>query len=135
MPLAFDLTSTLVMGVTLPVATTLLARSPLLHFGEFRGINLGAAPRRREDTDGDQQDNDRDHAAPDNQSATLLLMIAVTVHNASCRYRQVEMGSHFAALTPLYGAGAAFVPSNAIIFDQGPKKTSRHPLIRVPPAS
>src|ERR1022692_4720822 len=28
MPLAFDLISTLVMGVTLPVATTLLARSP-----------------------------------------------------------------------------------------------------------
>src|SRR5664279_323455 len=28
MPLAFDLISTLVIGVTLPVATTLLARSP-----------------------------------------------------------------------------------------------------------
>src|SRR5208283_1600983 len=40
MPLAFDLISTLVMGVTLPVATTLLARSPCSTFASFVGSIL-----------------------------------------------------------------------------------------------
>src|SRR5208282_3267226 len=35
MPLAFDFTSTLVMGVTFPVATTLLARSPFSTLASF----------------------------------------------------------------------------------------------------
>src|SRR5664279_4704534 len=35
MPLAFDLISTLVMGVTLPVATTLLARPPFSTFASL----------------------------------------------------------------------------------------------------
>src|SRR3974390_686359 len=37
MPLAFDLISTLVIGVTLPVATTLLARSPFSTFASLVG--------------------------------------------------------------------------------------------------
>src|SRR5450756_1199815 len=40
MPLAFDLISTLVMGVTLPVATTLLARSPFSTFASLVGSIL-----------------------------------------------------------------------------------------------
>src|SRR5262252_4307390 len=40
MPLAFDLISTLVMGVTLPVATTLFARSPFSTFASFVGSIL-----------------------------------------------------------------------------------------------
>ncbi len=40
MPLAFDFTSTLVMGVTLPVATTLLAKSPFSTFASFEGSIL-----------------------------------------------------------------------------------------------
>src|SRR5215472_6222565 len=40
MPLAFDLTSTLVIGVTLPVATTLLARSPRSTLASFEGSIL-----------------------------------------------------------------------------------------------
>jgi len=35
MPLAFDLISTLVMGSTLPVATTLLGEITLLHLPSF----------------------------------------------------------------------------------------------------
>src|SRR6516225_450064 len=37
MPLAFDLISTLVIGVTLPVATTLLAKSPFSTFASLVG--------------------------------------------------------------------------------------------------
>src|SRR5271165_6796626 len=40
MPLAFDLISTLVMGVTLPVATTLLAKSPFSTFASLVGSTL-----------------------------------------------------------------------------------------------
>src|SRR5664280_2750279 len=40
MPLAFDLISTLVIGVTLPVATTLLARSPCSTFASLVGSIL-----------------------------------------------------------------------------------------------
>src|SRR6266568_9645447 len=40
MPLAFDLTSTFVIGVTLPVATTLLARSPFSTLASFDGSIL-----------------------------------------------------------------------------------------------
>ena len=40
MPLALDFTSTLVMGVTLPVATTLLARSPFSTLASFDGSIL-----------------------------------------------------------------------------------------------
>src|SRR5215471_11489350 len=40
MPLAFDFTSTLVIGVTLPVATTLLARSPFSTLASFEGSIL-----------------------------------------------------------------------------------------------
>src|ERR1700674_594774 len=40
MPLAFDLTSTFVIGVTLPVATTLLAKSPFSTFASFVGSIL-----------------------------------------------------------------------------------------------
>src|SRR6516225_414379 len=40
MPLAFDLISTLVIGVTLPVATTLLARSPFSTFASLVGSIL-----------------------------------------------------------------------------------------------
>ena len=40
MPLALDLISTLVMGVTLPVATTLLARSPCSTFASLVGSIL-----------------------------------------------------------------------------------------------
>ena len=40
MPLAFDFTSTLVIGVTLPVATTLLARSPFSTLASFDGSIL-----------------------------------------------------------------------------------------------
>src|SRR5271166_6629535 len=40
MPLALDLISTLVMGVTFPVATTLLARSPFSTFASLVGSIL-----------------------------------------------------------------------------------------------
>ena len=40
MPLAFDLISTLVMGVTLPVATTLRAKSPRSTFASLVGSIL-----------------------------------------------------------------------------------------------
>src|SRR5215470_13543071 len=40
MPLAFDLTSTLVMGSTFPVATTLFARSPFSTFWSLVGSIL-----------------------------------------------------------------------------------------------
>src|SRR6266568_9664644 len=40
MPLALDLISTLVMGSILPVATTLLARSPFSTFASFEGSIL-----------------------------------------------------------------------------------------------
>src|ERR1035438_8273964 len=40
MPLAFDLISTLVIGVTLPVATTLFARSPFSTFASLVGSIL-----------------------------------------------------------------------------------------------
>src|SRR4029077_15901151 len=40
MPLAFDLTSTLVMGSILPVATTLFARSPFSTLASFEGSIL-----------------------------------------------------------------------------------------------
>src|SRR5437660_9949435 len=40
MPLAFDLTSTFVIGVTLPVATTLLARSPFSALASLEGSIL-----------------------------------------------------------------------------------------------
>src|SRR5580658_1456225 len=40
MPLALDFTSTLVIGVTLPVATTLLARSPFSTLASFDGSIL-----------------------------------------------------------------------------------------------
>src|SRR5579862_2559605 len=40
MPLAFDFTSTFVMGVTLPVATTLLAKSPFSTLASFEGSIL-----------------------------------------------------------------------------------------------
>src|SRR5579864_46099 len=40
MPLAFDFTSTLVIGVTLPVATTLLAKSPFSTLASFEGSIL-----------------------------------------------------------------------------------------------
>src|ERR1035441_8731443 len=43
MPLAFDLISTLVMGGTLPVATTLLARAPFSTFASLVG-SVSAAP-------------------------------------------------------------------------------------------
>src|SRR5579859_4151392 len=40
MPLAFDFTSTLTMGVTFPVATTLFARSPFSTLASFEGSIL-----------------------------------------------------------------------------------------------
>src|ERR1700751_2889389 len=40
MPLALDFTSTFVMGVTLPVATTLLARPPFSTLASFDGSIL-----------------------------------------------------------------------------------------------
>src|SRR6202453_1680481 len=40
MPLAFDLTSTLVIGSILPVATTLFARSPFSTLASFEGSIL-----------------------------------------------------------------------------------------------
>ena len=40
MPLAFDLISTLVIGVIFPVATTLLARSPFSTLASFEGSIL-----------------------------------------------------------------------------------------------
>ena len=92
-----------------------LGQVALFHFGEFRRINLGAATRRRENSARDQQHDDRDHAAPDNQFATLLLIISVTVHNASCRYRQVEIGSHSAALTPYVRGLSCFCSRNFVI--------------------
>ncbi len=45
MPEAFDLTSTLVMGWTLPVATTERAMSPRSAFANCDGSNLVVLPR------------------------------------------------------------------------------------------
>ena len=116
MPLAFDFTSTLVIGVTLPVATTLLAKSPFSTLASFEGSIL-VPPRVAANTPPAISSTITSaNAAPDNQFATLLLIISVTVHNASWRYRQVEIGSHSAALTLWYAAGVAFVPEFAKLY-------------------
>ena len=57
-----------------------LGQIALFHFGELRRINLGAATRRRDHSTRNQQHDDSYHAAPNNQFATLLLIISVTVH-------------------------------------------------------
>ena len=74
MPLAFDFTSTFVIGVTLPVATTLLAKSPFSTLASFDGSIL-VPPRVAANTPTAISSTMASHdAAPDNQSATLLLM-------------------------------------------------------------
>ena len=87
-----------------------LGEVSLFHFGELGGVDLGAAAGRRKDASGDQQHDYRDHADPNNQSATLLFAIsAVTVHNSSSMYRQLEIGSH-CTLTLMYAGRLSFVP-------------------------
>jgi len=82
MPLAFDFTSTLVMGVTFPVATTLLAR-PLLHLRQLGGSIL-VPQASREHADRNQQDDPQPNTAIDQTVLRrILLIISVSVQTAS----------------------------------------------------
>ena len=94
----------------LPCGHYTLGEVSLFHLGELGGVDLGAAAGRRKDSASDEQHDYRDHAAPNNQSATLLFAIsAVTVHNSSSMYRQLEIGSH-CTLTLMYAGRLSFVP-------------------------
>ena len=101
MPLAFDFTSTFVMGVTLPVATTLLARSPFSTLASFDGSILVPPRVAAKTPTAISSTMPESHAAPDNQFATLLLMIPVTVHNASCICSRLTPPSGVKGAVPL----------------------------------
>ena len=82
MPLALDLTSTLVMGSILPVATTLFAKVSLLDLGELRGVDLGAAAGCDQRAGNHQDHNDCCYRAPDDDSlAPLFLAVTVAFHD------------------------------------------------------
>ena len=78
-PLALDFTSTLVMGVTLPVATTLLARSPFSTFCSFEGSILVPPRVAAISPPGDQEDEQESNTAID-QPFPSLLAAAIPVH-------------------------------------------------------
>src|SRR5260221_5720542 len=100
MPLAFDFTSTLVIGVTLPVATTLLARSPFSTLASFEGSIL-VPPRVAANTPPAMRSTSTPTTLPQIISLRRFFLFVPLPFNASCRYRQVEIGSH-GALTLLY---------------------------------
>ena len=82
MPLAFDLTSTLVMGSILPVATTLFARSPFSTLASLEGSILVPLRGCDQHAGNDQNHNGCRYRTPDNDSLTpLLFAITVTFHD------------------------------------------------------
>ena len=81
MPLAFDFTSTLVIGSTLPVATTLLAKSPRSTLASFEGSIL-VLPCAIAATNADRDQHNYDQSDDRHKSSTLRrFFLTVTVHN------------------------------------------------------
>ena len=81
MPLAFDFTSTLVIGRHFTRSHHTLGQVAFFHLRQLRGINLGTTAGRGKHANGNQQNDSQPDAAIDKQSATLFLIISISVHN------------------------------------------------------
>jgi len=94
MPLALDLISTLVMGSILPVATTLLARSPFSTLASFEGSILVPPLDCDQRASNNQDQNGCCYRAVDDSLTPLFLPLPLPSTTASCLISNLRTGIH-----------------------------------------
>ena len=102
MPLAFDLSSTLVIGSTLPVATTLFAMSERGHVGQTARVNLCAASMGNLDGDHGDHHNDCQDRSPHPPALLFPLCRHVTLPYAPSHMTQAFLRGQSCCLLGRY---------------------------------